>query len=337
MKNRYCIDWAKPSDEFGYSYIRIFVFLLMAVCSTCFADQEEITLAGRHTVYWAPQGATSEKQPLLLFSHGYGGCATQATFLMEALANNGFWVFAPDHDDARCGHRSMRGGGNFSLKAFRTPENWNDTTYADRRDDLVNLLNALKVDPRFSSRVDFSRVGLLGHSLGGYTVLGLAGAWPSWRLDGVRAVLALSPYSQPFSINHTLSNIRIPVMFQSGTLDYAVKPSVSKGGGSYQQSNAQKYYVEFKGAGHLAWTNFNKSYAESINAYSVAFLSRYVKGSLNESADLTLPRKDVSRLVYDSELGRSKDQPAAGEPGAKSLRERIGASLQNRVQSTPAE
>ena len=32
---------------------------------------------------------------------------------------------------------------------------------------------------------------LAGHSLGGYTVLALAGAWPSWKLANVRAVLAL--------------------------------------------------------------------------------------------------------------------------------------------------
>ena len=27
----------------------------------------------------------------------------------------------------------------------------------------------------------------IGHSLGGYTVLGLAGGWPSWKLPGIQS------------------------------------------------------------------------------------------------------------------------------------------------------
>jgi len=127
----------------------------------------DVTLAGRHTVYWEPTGAPQlEKQPLLLFSHGYGGCATQSKFLTEALARDGFWVFAPDHRDARCGHAINESGG-FSLRTFRTPEKWSDATFSDRRDNLLDLVRALRTDPRFSGRIDFARIGLIGHSLGG--------------------------------------------------------------------------------------------------------------------------------------------------------------------------
>jgi predicted dienelactone hydrolase len=274
---------------------------LLILCGPCLAKGEDIVLAGRRTVYWAPKGEATGRQPLLLFSHGYGGCATQSTFLMEALANDGFWVFAPDHDDARCGH-AKGDDSEFSLQPFLTPERWNDTNYIDRRDNLVDLLNTLQQDPRFSGRIDFSRIGLAGHSLGGYTVLGLAGAWPSWRVPGVKAVLALSPYSQPFNIRHTIADVRVPVMFQGGTLDFGITPAISKGAGSYEQANPPKYLVEFRGAGHFAWTDRNKRYTASIAAYSVAFFERYVKGS-SEVGDLVRARKDVSRLSFESELG----------------------------------
>jgi predicted dienelactone hydrolase len=281
---------------------------LMILCGPCLAKGEDITLAGRHTVYWAPKGDDAVRQPLLLFSHGYGGCATQSSFLMQALATDGFWVFAPDHDDARCAGAHADDGA-FSLRQFFEPETWNDTNYIDRRDNLVDLLNTLRQDARFSGRIDFSRIGLLGHSLGGYTVLGLAGAWPSWRMPGVKAVLALSPYSQPFNIRHTIADVRVPVMFQGGTRDFGITPAIGKGAGSYEQANPPKYFVEFRGAGHFAWTDLNRRYAASIAAYSVAFFERYLKGS-SRNGDLVRPRDDVSRLSYESELGAS----AAADP-----------------------
>jgi hypothetical protein len=45
--------------------------------------------------------------------------------------------------------------------------------------------------------VDLGRLGYIGHSLGGDTVVGLAGGWSSWKTPGVKAVLALSPYTEP--------------------------------------------------------------------------------------------------------------------------------------------
>jgi predicted dienelactone hydrolase len=59
--------------------------------------------------------------------------------------------------------------------------------------------------------IDWQRFGLIGHSLGGYTVLGLGGVWPSWKLDGVKAVLALSPYVQPFLVRRTPAGLGAPI------------------------------------------------------------------------------------------------------------------------------
>ncbi len=47
-------------------------------------------------------------------------------------------------------------------------------------------------------------IGAAGHSLGGYTVVGLGGGWPRWKDGRIRAVLALSPYVQPFMAQHSL-------------------------------------------------------------------------------------------------------------------------------------
>jgi predicted dienelactone hydrolase len=123
-----------------------------------------------------------------------------------------------------------------------------------------------------------ARVGVAGHSLGGYTVLGLAGGWPSWKDPRIRAVLAPSPYSSPYLSKEQRANLNIPVMYQGGTGDSVVTPTVKKSGGAYDQSAKPKYYIEFDGAGHFAWTHLNRTYVASINKYSVPFYDAYLKG-----------------------------------------------------------
>jgi len=111
-------------------------------------------------------------------------------------------------------------------------------------------MDAIKTDSRFRGLVDLDRLGLAGHSLGGYTVLALGGAWEDWKLSGVKAVLALSPYSQPFILTDTLSDLDAPVMYQGGTRDFGITPSLRKNEGAYEMSPSPKYYVEFQRAGH---------------------------------------------------------------------------------------
>ncbi len=190
---------------------------------------------------------------------------------MEALAAAGYWVFAPNHRDATC----HDGGGRWLERPaapFRHPEHWTDQSYRDRGEDIRRLQNALRQDARFRDRLDWNRLGLAGHSLGGYTMLGLAGAWPSWKQEGIGAVLALSPYAQPFIVQQSLIGLQAPVMYQGGTRDPGVTPAIRKNSGAYALSPTPKYYVEFDGATHFAWSDRGRMAKAEISAYSVAFL-----------------------------------------------------------------
>jgi hypothetical protein len=72
--------------------------------------------------------------------------------------------------------------------------------------------------------------------------------------------------------------------------------------GSYDLSPAPKYYVEFDGAGHFAWTDLGLASAHAdIVVYSVAFLDLYVK---REPVDPQLTRVLPAVLRYTSELGK---------------------------------
>jgi predicted dienelactone hydrolase len=259
--------------------------------------EEHLTIAGLRVAVWSPTAGGEARAPVVIFSHGFHGCATQSRFLTEALAKGGYLVFALNHRDATCdgGSATWR---DRAEEPFTKVGLWSDAVYRDRADDIRRLVAALKVDPRWAGRADWERLALAGHSLGGYTVLGLAGAWPSWRLDGVKAVLALSPYDQPFLAKKTLSGLAAPVMYQGGTRDLGITPSVRRSGGGYDQSPVPKYFVEFDRAGHLAWSDFPSEAHAGIVAYARAFLDRYLKGET--SAALTRRSPGVAELRYDS-------------------------------------
>jgi predicted dienelactone hydrolase len=126
----------------------------------------------RVTELWLPKGvAPAAGYPLIVFSHGFSGCNTQSIFLMNALASAGYLVLAPNHQDARCGSVVRHG-----------MVRWSDQTHRDRAADMEAVLDAMLREKTFRNvPINAQRIGQAGHSLGGYTVLGLAGGRPVWR------------------------------------------------------------------------------------------------------------------------------------------------------------
>jgi len=268
-------------------------FLKQHVGLQAATDQEFISVAGLKVAVWRPL-AVKRPMPLVIFSHGFHGRNTQSRFLMMALAKTGYLVMAPNHDDA-----TAFGSRNDEVPEipFRQASDWSETTYKKRGQDIQNLLTALHKDKQWNERIDWSKLALCGHSLGGYTVLGLAGAWTSWRIPDVKAVLALSPYCDPFIAHGTLGGIKIPVMYQGGTRDFGITPSVKRGNGAFAKTGTPSYFVEFDKMGHLGWTglNQNANQKELIDFYSIAFLDKYVKG--DKDVNLEEKKEGVAELA----------------------------------------
>jgi predicted dienelactone hydrolase len=185
---------------------------------------------------------------------------------------------------------------------FVQPDTWSDASYRDREQDMQAAIQALKADPVWRRAIDWQRLGLAGHSLGGYTVLGLGGAWPSWKLDNVKGILALSPYDQPYLAKGTLKYLSAPVMFQGGTLDLGITPSVAKNEGGYEEAPPPKYFVDLDHATHFAWTDIGRIGHDAIVRYAIAFMNHYVKDEVADPV-LTQPMPGVAALRVRSDVG----------------------------------
>jgi len=129
---------------------------------------------------WSP--AQSRLRPLIVFSHYSGGHRRTATFLCTHLASHGYVVAAMDHSEVVAPELARRAGETASERAARI-----DDIIASRVPDVRFLLDHL-LGGAVDIELDAARIGLVGHSFGGWTVLAVPEVDPR-----ARAVVALAP------------------------------------------------------------------------------------------------------------------------------------------------
>lgn len=133
----------------------------------------------------APPAAAAEPFPVVGFSHGNGGFARQSTFLTTHLASWGMVVTAPDH----------AGNTFFDMLAVQDEDERIRVHRAARsyrpRDLAAAVARVLAGGPWAAASAD--RVGVAGHSFGGWTALKMPGSETR-----VHAVCGLAPASEPF-------------------------------------------------------------------------------------------------------------------------------------------
>jgi predicted dienelactone hydrolase len=98
--------------------------------------------------------------PLIVLSHGTGGTAASMAWLGTQLAAHGYIAAAVNHP------------GNNGLEAYTTQ---GFVLWWERAHDLSTLIDHLLADPTLGKRVDPKRIGAAGFSLGGYTMVEIAG------------------------------------------------------------------------------------------------------------------------------------------------------------------
>ena len=230
----------------------VLVCLVALFAPTAYASEQRMRFGTLDAFVWTPDDRSPTPWPVVVFSHGVYMCGNQSRFFTEALAAAGYLVIAPNHTDASC--RPFDADAfNPSRSPLKPASMWTDADYRDRANDVRSALDALSNDPRLSGQADRTRVALAGHSLGGYTVLGLGGAWPAWRLPRLKAILAMAPYSLPYASSRGLHELDAPVMYQAGSFDPVFTSPLHGSDGAYERSPPPKYYVEFAATSHAGW------------------------------------------------------------------------------------
>ncbi|CZF86095.1 alpha/beta hydrolase family protein [Grimontia marina] len=101
----------------------------------------------------------ARKAPVVLLSHGYRGSWRNLNWLATKLAKRGYVVAATDHP----------GTTTFDQAPSQAAQWW------QRPRDVSRLLSFLLADSKWSNALDADNISAIGHSLGGWTVMQLAG------------------------------------------------------------------------------------------------------------------------------------------------------------------
>src|SRR5215813_5809052 len=118
--------------------------------------------------------------PLIVYSHGLTSLRFQSVFYLEHLASYGFVIIAVDHPGSTI---------------FDTTPSTIPATVAYRPLEVLREIGYAETltakDGPLAGVIDMQTIGITGHSLGGYTALGAAGA--RLDFDGLAAWCATNP------------------------------------------------------------------------------------------------------------------------------------------------
>lgn len=166
--------------------------------------------------------------PIVLFSHGLGGYRSQSSFLTVHLASWGFVVVAPEHPER---------GLAAVLRGDSLADN-SSTALLDAMDMLGG--ENTSAGGRFEGKLDFERIAVSGHSMGGGATMVVA---TDPRVDTWFTLASPAPGKAPGK----------SFLMMAGEMDnIAVIDEVREG---YEKKEERKRFAAVSRAGHLAFTD----------------------------------------------------------------------------------
>jgi dienelactone hydrolase len=262
--------------------------------------------------------------PLLMFSHGSGGDPGSYISLTEYLASHGYIVVAPEHTGDRFVDYyalGLTGLGCETLLSRPCPDDVAKSA-VDRPQDISFVLDRVlagnaSVAP---AAIDTARIGMYGHSFGGYTALAVAGGTVSGALPDsrIKAIAPLSPPASAFAfvdpgLVPLIGNIEVPTLVSFGTADQSSGINLVEQGREIftdldTRAVGEKYRVEIRRGVHNGVTDFCAFVAGSLEVIQ--------QGNANPLFD---PFNLAVFLTFDLQipplppvaLGKSRDGPQA--------------------------
>jgi predicted dienelactone hydrolase len=206
---------------------------------------------------------------VVVVSHGGGGMALLHRDLAISLASQGYVVAAPTHP---------RGKGN-DISGIRV--------WVGRPKQVSRVIDAVLEDGQLRPNIERGRIGVAGHSNGGYTALAVAGAQPSSSAVGahcrehpddakfcgfggaavreagrevghipelrdprVRSIVLMAPNAAPFT-DDALAKVTVPVLVYAAEKDDLTR--VRYHAERLARAVPQAECVVVKGAGHFSF------------------------------------------------------------------------------------
>ncbi len=208
--------------------------------------------------------------PLLVYSHGLSGSRADAAYLGRFLASHGYTLVSVSFPLTRMG---APGGPNV-LDVVNQPADigFIIDTLLEWNDSAGHYLSGL---------IDASRIGLIGHSLGGMTTT-LAAYHPRLRDPRVAAAISLAGPLEMF--DRTLfQDSDLPFMMLAGDIDAMV--SYDRNGALLTQRVNNSHLVTINKASHTGFTDQARWLRLLANADSLGCL--IVGDRVNETLDST--------------------------------------------------
>jgi predicted dienelactone hydrolase len=193
-----------------------------------------------------PEGLTSSA-PLAIIAHGLGSQQSDFDYLAEHLASHGYMVAVPENAGSSENYQQafLRGEVDVDVSPIE---------FYSRPRDITHLLDRLEEYPEYRGQINWSQVGILGHSFGGTTALITSGApvnlarvlevcdTDNFTLNvslflqcrasdlppgdynlqdnRIKAVAALNPVTSSVLGIESMQQIEIPTLIIGGTMDF---------------------------------------------------------------------------------------------------------------------
>jgi len=217
--------------------------------------------------------------PVIVISHGLGSDRRTYAYLARQLASYGFVVAVPEHPGSNA--QQLQALINGTVSEVTAP-----SEFVDRPLDIKYLLDELtrlNQSSAWQGRFDLDRVGIVGHSFGGYTALALAGAeinfqqlaadcnlrsynlslllqcraqdlpqpLPDLHDPRVKAIIAINPIGSSLLGSSDFAAIQVPVMLISSSAD-TITPALIEQIRPFTWLNTDRSLVLLQGGTHFS-------------------------------------------------------------------------------------
>lgn len=283
--------------------------------------------------------------PVVVISHGFGARRQNFTQLASHLASHGYVVAIPEHVGSDLAYRQELLEGKLS-SALSPIE------YLDRPRDITYLLDELTelvaTREEWRGRINLNQVGVIGESLGGTTVLSLAGAQINpvrlreecgvdelnidpglilqcqavslpptdfnLRDHRIKAVIAAHPLTSAIFGPEGMKKIEIPTMVVAGSNDFVTPVTREQIHPFIWLENPQKHLVVFEPGTHFTSSeppeNNPVDYIPGpLIGENRLIAFEYFRGLSVAFMNLYLQKETSDRLYLSAAYGKAMSQP----------------------------